>query len=85
MTPRDSNLQTMLNIFKAVEDRDDQRMLVLCLPNVEFFWPGSLPYSGRSQRVRQQGSGWAETWLPVQPTRAIGTRIKAGKARYPRE
>jgi len=32
-----------LQIFRAIEQRDPQRMLNLCRADVEFLWPPSLP------------------------------------------
>jgi ketosteroid isomerase-like protein len=59
------NVQVMFEIFRAIERRDPQRVFELCQPDVEFHWPPSLPYGGTSP-----GSGWADTWVPLQPTEA---------------
>src|SRR5262249_11411990 len=40
------NVDTILEIFKAIERRDFERLLTLCQPDVEFVWPPSLPYAG---------------------------------------
>jgi hypothetical protein len=36
----------MLEIFRAVEHREPQRVYDLCHADVEFHWPPSLPYGG---------------------------------------
>ena len=59
------DVQVMLEIFRAIEGRDTQRVFELCQPDVEFLWPPSLPYGGASP-----GSAWANTWVPLQPTEA---------------
>ena len=59
------NVQVMLDIFSAIERRDQQRVFELCQPDVQFHWPPSLPYGGASR-----ASAWAETWIPLQPTEA---------------
>lgn len=59
------NVQVMLDIFSAIERRDQQRVFELCQPDVEFLWPPSLPYGGATP-----GSAWSETWIPLQPSEA---------------
>ncbi|HKW91096.1 MAG TPA: nuclear transport factor 2 family protein [Methylomirabilota bacterium] len=58
------NSEVMLGIFSAIEQRDFQRLLDLCQPDVEFLWPPSLPYAGGER------GAWAQTWMPLQPTAA---------------
>ncbi len=70
MNRPDSNIQTMLGVFAAVEHRDQTRMLELCAPDVEFHWPKSLPYGRQVGTLTSQGPGWGETWAPLQPTEA---------------
>jgi hypothetical protein len=41
-----TNATVMLDIFSAIEQRDPQRLIELCHPDVEFSWPTSLPYGG---------------------------------------
>ncbi len=65
-----TNIQTMLSIFTAVEQRDARRMLELCQPDVEFHWPRSLPYGGQFSSLRREGPSWEETWTPLQPSEA---------------
>jgi ketosteroid isomerase-like protein len=64
------NIEVMLEIFRAIERRDPQRMLSLCHADVEFFWPPSLPYGGTSRGMKTEGPTWAVTWIPMQPTEA---------------
>ncbi|HKW26930.1 MAG TPA: nuclear transport factor 2 family protein [Terriglobales bacterium] len=70
MNRPDSNIQTMLGVFAAVEHRDQERMLDLCAPDVEFHWPKSLPYGREVGTLTSRGPGWGETWAPLQPTEA---------------
>jgi ketosteroid isomerase-like protein len=70
MDTRENNIQTMLKIFKAVQDRDDKSMLDLCQPDVQFCWPRSLPYGGEFRGPNRPGPTWGETWIPLQPTEA---------------
>jgi ketosteroid isomerase-like protein len=58
------NADLVLEMFRAIESRDAQRVFSLCHPDVEFHWPPSLPYAGRGR------GAWAETWVPLQPTPA---------------
>ena len=58
------NIEVMRGIFSAIERRDPQGVLDLYHPDVEFFWPPSLPYG-----AGDRGS-WAQTWIPLQPTEA---------------
>jgi uncharacterized protein len=55
------NAKVMLEIFRAIEQRDAARVFSLCQPDVEFVWPPSLPYAGTR-------GAWTETWIPLQPT-----------------
>jgi len=65
MMSTSEDVQVMLEIFRAIEGRNTQRVFELCQPDVEFLWPPSLPYGGASP-----GSAWANTWVPLQPTEA---------------
>ncbi|HEV2114995.1 MAG TPA: nuclear transport factor 2 family protein [Terriglobales bacterium] len=70
MNRPDINVQTMLGVFQAVEQRDQKLMLDLCAPDVEFHWPKSLPYGREVGTLASRGPGWGETWAPLQPTEA---------------
>jgi ketosteroid isomerase-like protein len=76
MSIREKNIQVMLEIFRAIEERDPdhedlQRELALVQPDVEFQWPPSLPYGGTFRgATRPSGETWSSTWTPLQPTPA---------------
>jgi ketosteroid isomerase-like protein len=64
--------EIVLATFRAVEDRDLERLLSLYHPDVELVWPESLPYGGTVQggRPPSPGATWDQTWDPLQPTSA---------------
>ena len=64
------NVQLLLEVFSAIERRDDQRFRELLNPDFEIAWPPSLPYGGTSRGVVPAGPTWGATWLPLQPTKA---------------
>jgi uncharacterized protein len=64
------NVEIMRGIFRAIEDRDLARLVALTDPAAEFHWPPSLPYGGISPLQPAAGPSWAETWIPLQPTKA---------------
>jgi uncharacterized protein len=66
------SVEIVLEAFKAVERRDEQRLLELYHPEVEFHWPPSLPYGGSSRgpEVETRPAGWSGIWDPLQPTEA---------------
>jgi ketosteroid isomerase-like protein len=62
----DETVAIVLEAFRAVEQRDDRRLNELYHPEVEFHWPGSLPFGGSSRgpaRDRPSRS-WSEVWDP---------------------
>jgi ketosteroid isomerase-like protein len=65
----DESVAIVLAAFRAVEQRDEQRLLELYHPEVEFHWPPSLPFGGSSRGRRRDRSGpsWSEVWDPLQP------------------
>jgi ketosteroid isomerase-like protein len=65
MSSPDSNIQTILRVFAAVEHQDQKRMLELCAPDVEFHWPKSLPYGRQVGTLTSCGPSWDETWAPL--------------------
>jgi hypothetical protein len=73
---RDRNIRVMLDLFKAIEERDPkhrtvERELYFYQPDVEFRWPAALPYGGTFRGVAQRRSqDWSDTWTPLQPTPA---------------
>jgi uncharacterized protein len=65
------SVQVVLEVFHAVEERDERRLLELYHSEVEFHWPPSLPYGGSFRAAsRSPGQGWLETWAPLQPSEA---------------
>jgi ketosteroid isomerase-like protein len=75
MTTAEKNIETMLAIFRNIEERDPkhpdpQKQLQLIQPDVEFHWPPSLPYGGTHRGLANYGPNWGKTWNPLQPTPA---------------
>jgi ketosteroid isomerase-like protein len=74
MSARDRNIQVILEIFRALEERDPNRRTVdeqeeaLYQPDVEFHWPSALPYGGTFHG--KEAAVWSATWNPLQPTAA---------------
>src|SRR5438045_9122967 len=56
-----ANHKLLLDVFRAIEQRDDRRFRELLHPDFELHWPPSLPYGGSKART------WSETWEPFQP------------------
>jgi hypothetical protein len=75
-TARDRNVTVMLDLFRAIEDRDPnhrnaERELSFYQSDVEFHWPAALPYGGMSRGLSgRSGTDWNTTWTPLQPTKA---------------
>jgi ketosteroid isomerase-like protein len=76
------NARLLLDVFGAIERRDDQRFRELVTPDFEIAWPPSLPYGGTSHGVTPAAPvTWGETWRPLQPTEAerrMDPRVVAG-------
>jgi ketosteroid isomerase-like protein len=70
MSSRETNVEVMRKLFRAVEDHDEQSVFGLYQPDVEFHWPPSLPYGGSGRGLRATGLTWGETWAVLQPTEA---------------
>jgi ketosteroid isomerase-like protein len=51
-----ANRQLLLDVFRAIEQRDDKRLRQLLHPDFELDWPPSLPYGGSEART------WSEIW-----------------------
>ena len=64
------HVAVVLEVFRAIERRDRQRILELFAPDIEFHWPPSLPYGGASRGPGSEGPTWVDTWDPLQPTEA---------------
>src|SRR5215472_3573982 len=64
------NAELMLAIFRAIEQRDQQRLRELFDPGLEMHWPPSLPYRGTHTASTPGPTTWSQTWAPLQPTNA---------------
>ena len=76
----DENAATMRQIFRAIEQRDQQKVFELFDPDFEIHWPLSLPYGGSARGLQPQGPTWSQTWDPLQPTeteRRMDARVVA--------
>jgi uncharacterized protein len=63
------NIEVVLQVFRAVEQRDAHEVISLYHPEVEFYDAPSLPYGGRQMGLEAaigNASRWAETWDPLQ-------------------
>jgi ketosteroid isomerase-like protein len=78
-----ANERLVLDMIRAVEQRDAERILEIYAPDVEFVWPPSLPgYGGtyRGEEVDAMNTAFTDAWDPLQPTddaRLIRPRIIA--------
>ncbi len=75
MLDKDKNIEVMLEIFHAIEQRDPQRpdfqrQAALFHPDVELHWPPSLPYGGVSRGLQAKPPTWGGTWDRLQPNAA---------------
>jgi ketosteroid isomerase-like protein len=66
----EANVLLLLDVFSAIEQRNDQRFRELVHPEFEIHWPPSLPYGGISRGLAHEAPRWSETWIPLQPTEA---------------
>ena len=66
----DVNIETMGRIFRAIEQRDQKSLAELFHLEVEFHWAPSLPYGKNLRDPPNEGTTWAQTWMPLQPTAA---------------
>src|SRR5689334_8203637 len=64
------NSEMILRIFRAIEAREDAKMLEMFQPDFEIHWPMSLPYGGTFRGLAPRPNGWNGTWDPLQPTEA---------------
>ena len=62
------NVKLLLDVFSAIERRDDQRFRELLNPDFEIEWPPSLAYGRTSGDSAATAPTWGETWIPLQPT-----------------
>jgi len=68
MTTGTPSVDTVMAVFTAVEQRDDDALARVCQPDVEFCWPPPLPYGGSVRGLARRGEGWAAYWDGLQPT-----------------
>jgi len=68
VTTRTPSVDTVMAVFTAVEQRDDDALARVCQPDVEFCWPPPLPYGGSVRGLARRGEGWAAYWDGLQPT-----------------
>ena len=57
-----ASADTVMAVFTAVEQRDEEALARACQPDVEFCWPPSLPYGGSARGLAGRGEGWAAYW-----------------------
>ncbi|MGH9880241.1 MAG: nuclear transport factor 2 family protein, partial [Pyrinomonadaceae bacterium] len=62
------NIEIILEVFSAIERRDDRRFVQLVRPDFEIHWPPSLPYGETSRGPNSKSPTWSETWIPLQPS-----------------
>lgn len=79
-----TNEALMVDLFRAIEERDYEHILEAYDPDVEFHWPPSLPFYGGTYRgadeVARMTEGFVAAWDPVQPTtesRRLRSRVVA--------
>jgi len=73
-----TNAEIVLATFRAVEERDPDRLFALCSDDVEFHDAPSLPYGGavrgkatlRERLETAPETTWLGTWGALQPTEA---------------
>ena len=73
-----TNAEVVLDVFRAIEERDQERLYALWHDEVELREPASLPYGGtrrgkelmREQLESSPEETWLGTWGPLQPTEA---------------
>jgi ketosteroid isomerase-like protein len=64
------NNATILQIFRAIEERDEVQFRKLVQPDFEIHWPPSLPYGGTFRGLNPRPHDWNATWDLLQPTNA---------------
>jgi ketosteroid isomerase-like protein len=68
MSTEEKNALVVLEVFRAIEQRDNQQFIRLLRPDFEIYWPPSLPYGGAFRAPTHEGPTWSETWISLQPT-----------------
>ena len=65
----------LMNVFAAIEQRNDRRFAELLHPDFQIHWPPSVPYGMGTGRT------WSDTWHRLQPSaeeRRMSPRIVGG-------
>ena len=57
----EENVKVLLDVFSAIEQRNDRWFIELLDPDFEIHWPPSLPYGGTLHGLRTTGPTWSET------------------------
>jgi ketosteroid isomerase-like protein len=68
--------EVVLDVFRAIEERDQERLLALHHEEVELYWPDALPYGGTMRGLEtlqhrletEPEKTWLGSWDPVQPS-----------------
>ncbi len=81
-----ANVRLVMRAFRAVEARDQEGLIALYHPDMEFHWPPSLRYGERRAKSADapNESGWSEAWEWLQPTeveRSMSPRVVAASDR----
>jgi ketosteroid isomerase-like protein len=64
----EQNSETILRIFRTIEQRDAAGFRSLLQPDFEIHWPPALPYGGTFSGLEPMPNSWGATWQPLQPT-----------------
>jgi hypothetical protein len=77
-----SAVDVVLQVFRAVEERNPLLAVAVYHDDLEFHWPAPLPYAGSSYGLNaslERSPGWAETWDPFrsETERQLGPRVVA--------
>ena len=64
----DQNSETILRVFRTIEQRDAAGFRSLLQSDFEIHWPLSLPYGGTFSGLEPMPNSWSATWESLQPT-----------------
>jgi ketosteroid isomerase-like protein len=70
LSREEQNSRTILEVFRAIEERNQEQFVKHIQPDFEIHWPTSLPYGGTFRGLEPRPNGWNEIWEPLQPTPA---------------